>query len=105
MLQSTAACWADDAAWRLYRPVVGWSLPRPLRAILPLIRRGVIRSLKGQGIARHSTAEVAAIGIADFNALSTLLGDQRYLFGSAPGSYDASGFAFVHGVAAFPHDS
>ena len=97
--------WSIDDAWRMYRPVVGESMPAPVRLILPLIRRGVVKSLRSQGTGRHSAAEVNAFGIADLDALSTLIGAQDFLFGSEPSSYDASVFAAVIGLSAFPHDS
>ena len=97
--------WSDDTGWKLYRPVFGTVMPAPLRLILPLIRRSVRKSLKAQGTGRHSATEVTQMGIADFNALSAVLGGRDYLLGNTPSTYDASAFAFIHGIAAVPHDS
>ncbi len=97
--------WAEDSAWNVYRPVIGQGMPAPVRLALPLIRRGIRKSLRSQGTARHSAAEIAAMGVADLAALEVLLGEQEFLFGSQPSTCDASAFASVEGIAAFPHDS
>jgi glutathione S-transferase len=97
--------WADDSAWQVYRPVIGQGMPAPVRLALPLIRRGIRKSLRSQGTARHSAAEIAAMGVADLAALEVLLGEQEFLFGSRPSTCDASAFASIEGIAAFPHDS
>ena len=97
--------WADDAGWDLYRPVIGAIMPAPVRLILPLVRRSVRKSLITQGHGRHSEAEIMALGIKDMNALAAIIGDNNYLLGDVPSTYDASAFAAVHGLLAFPLDS
>jgi glutathione S-transferase len=97
--------WVDDAAWDVYRPVIGTSMPAPLRLALPLIRRGVVKSIRSQGTGRHSPAEITAMGIADLHAVAVTLGEQDFLSGARPGTFDCSAFAFVDGIAGFPHDS
>lgn len=45
------------------------------------------------------------MGVADLAALAVMLGDQQFLFGSLPSTYDATAFASIEGIAAFPHAS
>ncbi len=97
--------WGEDSAWQVYRPVIGQSMPAPVRLALPLIRRGIRKSLWSQGTTRHSAAEITAMGMADLAALSVMLGEQEFLFGAQPSTCDASAFASIEGIAAFPHAS
>jgi len=97
--------WGEESAWQVYRPVIGQGMPAPVRLALPLIRRGIRKSLWSQGTTRHSAGEITAMGIADLAALSVMLGEQQFLFGSRPSTFDASAFASIEGIAAFPHDS
>jgi glutathione S-transferase len=96
--------WGDDAAWAIYRPRIARNLGA-MAAILPLIRRSVRRTLRAQGTGRHTPAEIEAAALADLGALATLIGDGPFLFGERPSTFDASAFAFVEGVAGFPHAS
>jgi glutathione S-transferase len=80
-------------------------MPAPVRLALPLIRRGIRKSLWSQGTTRHSADEITAMGIADLVALAVMLGEQEFLFGSRPSTYDATAFASIEGIAAFPHQS
>jgi glutathione S-transferase len=93
--------WVDAAGWKIYRPGIG-SIMGPIRHILPLIRRGVVKANKSQGTGRHSPAEIARLGIADLTALAEHIGEQRWLFGEQCSTFDASVFAFIEGIAGFP---
>ncbi len=97
--------WGEDSAWQVYRPVIGQSMPAPVRLALPLIRRGIRKSLWSQGTTRHSPEEITAMGVADLAALAVMLGEQDFLFGSQPSTFDATAFASIEGIAAFPHAS
>ncbi|KAI6182406.1 hypothetical protein M3Y97_00377000 [Aphelenchoides bicaudatus] len=48
-----------------------------------------------QGIGRHSAPEVDEIAKKDLSALSTLLGDKPYFFGSHPSTLDATAFGVL----------
>ena len=66
--------------------------------------QGQIRNAWGQGVARHTRENIDAIGVADVDALATLIGDKPYLFGDAPTSYDATAYGFLANGLAFPAD-
>lgn len=95
--------WGDSAGFDAYKPVLlGMAPPVIGRAVLGIIRRQVLRSLFAQGTGRHTPDEIQAMARADFGALASLLGDKPFLFGEEPTSYDATAYAFVASVLAFP---
>ncbi|TDQ66465.1 glutathione S-transferase [Maritalea mobilis] len=64
------------------------------------------QTLYGQGMGRHSEAEVLEIGMQIIDDLSTILAESDYFFGTTPTSIDASVFGalvnFVHGPIQTP---
>ena len=97
------ARWADDTVWpafstafrRMLPPVVGG-------VIMGLLRGKAQKALWAQGIARHTKEGRESHGRGDINSLATLLGDKAYLFGDAPTSFDASLYATMSSILAFP---
>lgn len=73
------------------------------------IRRAVVdqtaRDLRGQGLGRHSEAEIADLAGRSLSALATLLGDDPYIGGDRPCGADATAFSFTAGVLAPFFDS
>jgi glutathione S-transferase len=71
-------------------------MPAILRLFVPaLIQRMVRKQLHYQGIARHSEAEIMELVKPDIDALVTILGTQKFVFGDQPSSFDASVFAML----------
>jgi len=68
---------------------------RPL--IIRKVRADVRKRLHGHGIGRHTEAEMTSMSNRAFEALSQLLGDNRYLMGEQPCGADATAFAFIAG--------
>jgi glutathione S-transferase len=99
------ARWSSPWTSTIQREAFTKVLPAALRWAFPLIVRDVKKKLAQQGTGKHTHEEALALGVADLAALSTLLGDKRYLFGDRPCTVDASAFAFISGAAAFPGDS
>lgn len=98
--------WVDEAGWRAYVPVLETMLPVVLgNVMLPVLRRKMFKTLHAQGTGRHNLEEVQALGKADITALSTLMGNKPFLLGDSPSSYDATVYAFLVGVMAFPVDT
>ena len=88
--------WGDDKGWAMVKDLFFGTAPWPVRVLVaPLIRRSVIKNLKGQGIGRHSTEEQLKIARKDLEALSVLLGDKPYFFGDTPSSFDATAYGFL----------
>lgn len=88
--------WITPDGWELTREAFFGTLPWPLRGIVPRVaRRGIRAELRGHGMGRHSPEQIHALGIADINALATLLGEQAYFLGSQATSVDAVAAAFL----------
>ena len=99
--------WIDPQNWHeLTKPHFFGGLPWPLRSLVPaMLQRGLQRSMKGQGMGRHTPEEIAAIGRRDFEAVANALGNQPFLLGDLPSEYDATVQAFAVCSARAPHPS
>lgn len=56
-------------------PSIQSSLPSALTIMMPLIRKNLKLQAHGQGMGRHSEAEVIEMGIKDLRAISNFLGN------------------------------
>jgi glutathione S-transferase len=73
--------------------------PKIIRPIIErLVRRKVRATLHGHGIGRHDDVEKGVLAARCIDALSQVLGENRYLMGSEPCGADATAFAFVAGA-------
>lgn len=91
--------WVDDAGWAVTRAAFFAGLPAPLRALVaPLVRRGVAKQLHAQGMGRFDHEERCRLAQRDLDALAALLGDQPYLLGEIPSSYDVAIYALLANV-------
>lgn len=80
-------------------------LPWGLRQLAPLIAgRGIRRNLHGQGMGRHRAEDIRAAGIADIDALATLLGEGPFVLG-APSTVDATALGVLWALSANPFPS
>jgi len=70
----------------IIRPIAKWK-----------IRKNVRRNLYCHGLGRHSETEMTAMSDRAFEALSQLLGENRYLMGDHACGADATAFAFIAG--------
>lgn len=61
-------------------------------------RERVRSYLHGQGLGRHTDAEIALLAAKDIAALSALLGDKPYLMGDRPCGADATMFGMLSGI-------
>jgi len=88
--------WILEDTWPVTNNTFFGGLPWLLRLFVPgLIRKSVKKNLHGQGMGRHSQAEILAISDKSFAALSTLLADNAYFFGEQPSSFDATVYAIL----------
>ncbi len=69
-------------------------------SIFRMIAKGVAKSAEGQGITRHSEAEIFELGLDDVKTIETILGTQDFILGDKPAEADATVYAFLHGMAA-----
>lgn len=93
--------WRNPEAWGMVRAGIAATLPEalPLATRVELVdgqlRPAILAQLHGQGMGRHTAAEIHAIGIADMRAVSDFLGDGPYVFGDRPSALDAAVYAYV----------
>jgi glutathione S-transferase len=89
--------WHDDANWELTRREMFESmLSPPLSWVIPdLTRRRMLGALYAQGTSRHDKAWVLSSVERDMSAIAMQLGEQPYLFGEQPTSFDAVLYAFT----------
>lgn len=98
--------WVAPEGWALTRGAFFAGLRAPLSWIVPpLARRGMARELHGQGMGRHSPAEVYALGCRDITALADFLADKPYFLGEQPCSLDAVAYAFLANLLWVPLES
>lgn len=95
--------WVDADGWKETRPKYFKGMPPVVDQIVPaMLRNGVKKSLQGQGLGRHSRAEVMARGVADVDALAVLLGDRPWFLGDEPHGIDATLHAWLTGLTRGP---
>ena len=98
--------WSAEEGWRLYKPIFEALFPPVVGAlVVPMMRRGVIKSMRTQGLGRHRPEEILEMGKADVSAVAAVLGDKPFLLGDHPTSFDAAFYAFIVSIIAFPVDS
>jgi glutathione S-transferase len=98
--------WMNDA--NFYKGPVQFfgKVPAPLRPlVIAMVRRQLRKILHGQGIGRHSTAEITALATRSVAAISDQLGQKPFFMGSEPTGIDATIFAFVAGTLCPVFDS
>jgi glutathione S-transferase len=91
--------WMDDANFEKGPKHFFDSAPALIRPlIVAMVRRGVRKTLHGQGLGRHTRDELLALACRDIDALAAVLGDKPYLMGANKCGADATVFAFSIGV-------
>ncbi len=95
------ARWMDDGNFARGPAKFFDAVPAPIRPLVKaFVRRGLRRTLRGQGLGRHGAQEIAELGRRDVAALAAILGDKPFLFGEEPRGADATVGAFVMGCLA-----
>jgi glutathione S-transferase len=74
-------------------------IPAPMRPlIVAVIRRQLRRTLHGQGMGRHTRADIIRLGTRSITAIAEFLGSKPFFMGSEPTGVDATIFAFAAGM-------
>jgi glutathione S-transferase len=98
--------WVEPAGWALTKEAFFETMPAPFKWFVPtLARRDLVKSLHGQGMGRHSQAEIHALGMRDITALAEFLADKPYFMGTEPCSLDATAYAFLANLVWPPIES
>ncbi len=72
------------------------ALMRPF--IISTVKRQVRRDLKGQGMGRHSEAEIVELASRGIDSISVFLAEKPYLMGEKPCGADAAVFSTIAGL-------
>lgn len=91
--------WANDENFNRGPRAFFQTLPFPMRLIVPRVaRRNLLSQIRGQGMGRHSDADIVALGARSFDAAADFLGQKPFMMGPEPTGLDASAFAFLLAV-------
>lgn len=98
--------WIEPKSWKIIKPLYFGHMPPVIRTIIPeQIRKGIIKTLHGQGLGRHARDEIYEIGKEDINAITNLLGTKAFLLGENPSSVDACAYAYLANFLKSPTSS
>jgi glutathione S-transferase len=98
--------WIAAEGWHKTKVEFFRTLPAPLKLFVPaLSRRGLMKSMKGHGMGRHSESEIYEIGKKDVTAIAVFLGNKAYFMGDRPSSIDATVFGFIANLVVAPVES
>jgi glutathione S-transferase len=88
--------WVDDVNFNAGPRQFFDEAPAMLRPlIIAKVRHDVRRNLKGQGLGRHTPADIERMAIHGINAIADQLGEKAFLMGERPCGADASIFGTV----------
>lgn len=79
-------------------PEITSSLPWFMPLIMPMITRNIRNQATGQGVGRHSEAQVIELGLSDLRALSVFLGKKKFLMGDRAVEEDCGIFGILSQV-------
>lgn len=92
--------WVDSKFWPTLKKAFFAHLPPGLSILVPwLVRKGTIQTLQRQGMGRHSRDEVLTRARQDIQAVAAVLGENEFLLGPEPSSFDACLYAFLANCA------
>jgi glutathione S-transferase len=96
------ARWVDpdhtSARRKVMGEIIGMS-PFMMRFMGGFIERGIMKSLRAQGLGRHPAETIWQMGIADIQALAHWLGNRAWGFNDTPTTFDACLASIVANVA------
>ena len=94
--------WGDDEGYATVAPAFRALLPAAVGWLaVPMIRRGIVKSLHAQGTGRHTRERIHEMGKRDIDALAHAF-EGPFVLGARPSTCDATVFAFVEITLGFP---
>ncbi len=103
---SSYSKWVDDEGFEIYAAELFAGMPpEQLEYVPDMVRKQVVQKLSAQGVGRHNRDEVNEIGLRDVESFAELLGEQDFLFGECPTSYDACAFGVIGNLKDGPFPS
>ena len=86
--------WRDPQFWPLFRDEILKTHPSVTASSMEQARAYNFERYRYQGIGRYEPAAVFERGVADLQALATLIPDEGFVFGKEPSSIDAAIYGF-----------
>lgn len=97
--------WFDELGWAVTNPEFFGGLRWPLRQVVPKQRKNRMKKvLYHQGVGRNTQDEIYSSAKRDLDAFSDLLGDNKFIFGDQPTSFDAMAHGFLVNTMRVPFD-
>jgi glutathione S-transferase len=98
--------WGSDSSYdyvlrffkKILPPVIGG-------LIMKKVRKQVLSQAHFQGIGRHNERDLDVLMRSDIDALSTFLGDKKFIHGDTPTSIDAVSYGFLANLMWVPWDN
>ena len=91
--------WLNDANFAKGPAIFFKPIPAPIRGlIVRSVRKGLRRTVHGQGLGRHTQAEINQLAARIIESVANVLGENEYLMGSTPCGADATVYAFMGGI-------
>jgi hypothetical protein len=97
--------WKDPRFWPLFRDAMLLAHPSLTAGGMAAAQRYNFERYHYQGIGRYEPADVYRRGIADLEAVASLIGEPGYVFGPAPSSIDAAVYGFVANIYFYQIDT
>jgi glutathione S-transferase len=98
--------WIYPIGWKTIKPIYFKNAPYLLRNIIARrVRKKMQQQLYNQGVGRHHTDEICALGCEDLDTISAILGNKHYLMSDTPTSIDACCYAFLANIIKSPFDN
>jgi len=93
------ARWLEPEPFAVLKKAFFGRFPPGLRQLVPVIyERRVRQMLQGQGLGRHTPAEIYRKGTRDLQALSDVLGAKPFFMGETPRTVDATAFGLLTNI-------
>jgi len=86
----------DEKSWEILKKETFAGVPALLAPVISWkVRRNILASLWGQGIGRYPKDDYWQIAAKDLDAVSAILGKNKFIMGDKPCSIDATVYSFV----------
>jgi glutathione S-transferase len=98
--------WMDDVNWDQVRDTMFAPIPKLIRPVITnQIRKKMQSDLIGQGMGRHSSAEVYSIGAKHIDSLACYLGERSWFGGEQPVKLDVVAVSYLANILLPPIES
>ena len=95
-----------DANWAENKRAIFGGLPPFVRGpVAALVRRQLLKEMRGHGMGRHTEEEIYSLGRQDLDTLSDYLGTKPWFMGQQPTTLDASSFGLLANILWVPIES